>query len=313
MTRLFDLQGHRGARGLKPENTLPSFEVAFDLGVTTVETDLHLTRDGVPVIFHDERVTARLCRRPPGRPAPDPAERPLVSSLTLDELRCYHADVNPAPARFPAQDASVTPVAHLYAERHGIDSYTPPTLADLFAFADAYAGELGTRAGKSVAQQAVARRVRFDLELKRVPFRPEVIGDQFDGRGPGPLEEAVVACIRAAGTVTRTNVRSFDHRSVFALLRLEPGLTGAILVSGTAVLEPGKLARNAGAVVYCPDVEFIDALQVARAHAEGVRVVPWTVNDPEDWRRLLDWGVDGITTDFPDRLGAFLRGQGIAF
>src|SRR5262245_31234160 len=61
--RAFDLQGHRGARGLRPENTLPSFEAAFDAGVSTVETDIHLTADGVAVIFHDDTLSERLCRR----------------------------------------------------------------------------------------------------------------------------------------------------------------------------------------------------------------------------------------------------------
>src|ERR1043166_3498370 len=74
MPARFDLQGHRGARGLKPENTLPSFEVAFDSGVSTVETDVHLTRDGVPVLFHDGTVSERLCRLVPGSAAPDPAD-----------------------------------------------------------------------------------------------------------------------------------------------------------------------------------------------------------------------------------------------
>jgi len=73
------------------------------------------------------------------------------------------------------------------------------------------------------------------------------------------------------------------------------------------------VALLAGARVYCPDVDFLDELQVRQVHELGVRVVPWTVNDPEDWRRLLDWGVDGITTDFPDRLAALLRARGVLF
>jgi glycerophosphoryl diester phosphodiesterase len=73
------------------------------------------------------------------------------------------------------------------------------------------------------------------------------------------------------------------------------------------------LARAAGAELYCPSYLFLDEDLVRRAHAGGVRVVPWTVNDPPAWQRLLDWGVDGMTTDFPDRLAAFLRDRGVAF
>jgi glycerophosphoryl diester phosphodiesterase len=309
----FDLQGHRGARGLKPENTLSAFEVAFDLGVTSVETDVHLTRDGVPVLIHDAALSDRLCR--PGRrgKAPDLAAEPAVSSLTLAELRRVRADRNPDPKGFPDQDATHTPVAWLFAARHGIDVYTPPTLAELFAFTRAYGGRLGSIAHKTKEQRLWARRVRFDLELKRVPFRPDTIGDRFDGESPGLLEGTVVKLVRAAGVLGRTTVRSFDHRCVRAAWRLEPELTAAVLVDSTAPVDPATLARQADATVYCPDYRFVDAALVRQAQAGGVRVVPWTVNDPADWDRLIDWGVDGLTTDFPDRLVKVLRDRGIDF
>ena len=113
--------------------------------------------------------------------------------------------------------------------------------------------------------------------------------------------------------VERCTVRSFDHRCVLELRRREPRLTGAVLIAGTAPIEPARLARDAEAQVYAPDVDFLDEIQVRQCHAEGVRVIPWTVNDPEDWRRLLDWEVDGITTDFPDLLADVLRQRGLAF
>jgi glycerophosphoryl diester phosphodiesterase len=309
----FDLQGHRGARGLKPENTLPSFEAAFDAGVTTVETDLHLTRDGVPILSHDPWFSERLCRLIPGGAAADPQQKPLISSLTLVQLRGYRADRNPDPDRFPTQDPAVTPVARLFAERHGIDPYTPPALAELFAFAAAYAGPLGEQANRTEAQRARARAVQFDLELKRVPFRPEYIGDAFDGDTAGLLEQRLVEDVRAAGVVARTVVRSFDHRCVRAVRRLLPQLRTAVVVAFTAPLAWAALARHAKATTYCPNYEFLDGAQVRQLHDAGVRVVPWTVNDPDDLARLLDWGVDGVTTDYPDRLAQVLRSRGTAF
>ena len=309
----FDLQGHRGARGLKPENTLPAFETALDLGVTTIETDVHLSRDGVPVLCHDARVSERLCRPIPGSAAPDPASQPLISSLTFAQLRSYRADQNPDPTRFPEQDARITPLARLYAERYELDPFAIPGLADLFGFAEAYAGDLGVRAGKTQAQRQRGRMIRFDLELKRVPFHPEVIGDLFDGDSPALLEKQVVAAVRRAGVMGRTLVRSFDHRCVRAVRRLEPSLTACVLVGGTAPVAPARLAHEASAAVYCPDYQFLDRAQVRAVHAHGIRIVPWTVNDPEAWRRLLDWGVDGITTDYPDRLAALLGERGVRY
>jgi glycerophosphoryl diester phosphodiesterase len=309
MPTTFDLQGHRGARGLKPENTLPGFEVAFDLGVTSIETDVHLTRDGVPVIFHDATVSTRLCQRTRGSSSPDPAAAPLVSSLTLAELRGYRADRNPDRKRFPTQDRTVTPLARRFARQHGIDPYAPPSLADLFSFAAAYAGE----AGKTPEQRERVRGIVFDLELKRVPYHPEVMGDDFDGEAPGLLERRVAEAAAAARATHRTTVRSFDHRAARAIHRLDPRLTTAVLIAETAPVDPAALARQAGAATYCPDYRFLDAAQVRACRAAAVRVVPWTVNEEADWRRLIDWGVDGITTDYPDRLADVLRSRGIEF
>ncbi len=299
MSTTFELQGHRGARGLKPENTLPSFEVALDVGVASIETDVHLTRDGVPVIYHDAAISARLCRRRRGSTSPEPATEPLVSGLTLAELRGYVADRNPDRKRFPTQDRSLTPSARRFGLRDTLHAYTPPTLEELIRFAISH----GTRGD----------RVLFDLELKRVPYHPEVIGDGFDGQAPGLLEQRVVDVVQAAGVARRTRVRSFDHRAVRAIRCLEPGLSAAVLMAQTAPVDPAALVRSAGADTYCPDYRFLDAVQVRQCHAAGVRVLPWTVNDEADWLRLLDWGVDGITTDYPDRLARLLRSRGIDF
>jgi glycerophosphoryl diester phosphodiesterase len=310
---LFELQGHRGARGLKPENTLPSFEVALDLGVTSIETDLHLTRDGVPVLVHDSCLSEAFCRVVNDKTPFSLAEYPLLSALTLADLRRCRVDRNPDARRFPRQDPSVTPLAQRFADQHGFDPYTPPTLADLFAFAVAYAGQAGIAAGKSDAQRERAARLRFDLELKRVPFHPRLINDEYTGEAPARLEQQILAAVRAAHVVQRTTVRSFDHRCVRFLRQLEPALTGAVLMANTAPISPAELARSAEAGVYCPRFEFLDAAQVHEAHAAGVKVLPWTVNEPNDWQSLIDWGVDGITTDYPDRLGTWLGERGIAF
>jgi glycerophosphoryl diester phosphodiesterase len=313
MPTTFDLQGHRGARGLKPENTLPGFEVALDLGVTSIETDVHLTRDGVAVVFHDAAISSRLCRRKRGSTSPDPATEPLVSSLTLAELRGYLADRNPDRKRFPAQDRSATPLARWFAGMAGITPYTPPMLSWLFLFATAYAGEVGAEVGKTDEQRERAGHVTFDIELKRVPYHPETIGDDFDGEAPGLLEQRVIEAALPFVDLERVRVRSFDHRAVRAIRRLEPRLSVAVLVAETAPVDPAALAKSAGADTYCPDYRFLDAAQVRACHAAGVRVVPWTVNEEADWLRLLDSGVDGLATDFPDRLARLLQSRGVVF
>ena len=140
-----------------------------------------------------------------------------------------------------------------------------------------------------------------------MPFHPEAIGDEFRGGAAGRLERGVVEAVRAAGLWERTRVRSFDHRCVRALREIEPRIEGAILVAETALVDPAEAALRAGAKVYCPHYLFLDEPQVAQAHAAGLRVLPWTANEPAVWEQLLAWRVDGLTTDFPDRLATFLR------
>lgn len=306
--RLFDLQGHRGARGLRPENTLPSFEVALDAGASSIETDLHMTADGVIVLCHEPTLDVALFA-PPAADAP----RVAIAQTTLADLRHWRADRNPDPVRFPHQIAEAGPLSCWFGECHRLDSFAVPTLADLFLFVAAYAGEPGAAVGKSPSHRERAARLRFDLELKRVPFQPERINDGFTGRAPGLLERRTVEAVRAAGVASRATVRSFDHRCVRALRGLEPQLTGGVLVAHTAPAALAAVVLGADARIYCPSFDFLDEELVCRAHAAGVRVLPWTVNEPEDWKRLIGWGVDGITTDYPDRLTERLDAWGVAF
>jgi glycerophosphoryl diester phosphodiesterase len=299
-----EVQGHRGARGLLPENTLPSFEIALDLGVASIETDLHLTRDDHVVLFHDSEITERVCSMLSSSGSPAITTKPPVRSLTLEHLRNYRVDCQTNPASMP--------LAQAFAQQRGIDPYAIPTLIELFDFAQAYAGLPGEQAGKTTRQREGARRLIFDLELKRVPFFPQTIGDGFKSGKPGTLEHCVVDAIRHAGVLDRTRVRSFDHRSVCAFRQLEPALPIGLLIYSTAPAHIGLLLDAAQAVLYCPDYHFVDAEVVRQVHAAGKRILPYTVNEADEWEQLLVMGVDGITTDFPDRLLCWLAERGIA-
>jgi glycerophosphoryl diester phosphodiesterase len=307
--RSFLIQGHRGARGLRPENTLPGFEAALDCQVDSVEVDLHLTGDGEVVICHDAELAPALFVPLDASVSP-PDPRRLLSAMSLAQLRGYLAVRNPDPDRFPDQSNPVTLLSQQFAAGRNMDPYAVPTLTDLFDFAASYAGGMGEQAGKSSSQMEAARHLGFDLELKRVPFHPETMNDGYNGQDPGLLEQRIVAAARAADVVERVTVRSFDHRCVRMLRQLEPRFTGAVLVANTAPVAPVELVQRAEAQVYCPAFRFLDESQVAALHAAGIRVLPWTVNDPGDWRRLLAWCVDGLTTDYPDRLARWWATEG---
>src|SRR5262249_32608863 len=114
MAYSFDLQGHRGARGLKPENTLPSFETALDLMVSSIETDVHLTKDVVAVLCHDDTLTPLHARVLPGAVVPQPMFYPKISGLALKQVRSYLVDLNPDPNMLGRQSSGPTPVAQLF-------------------------------------------------------------------------------------------------------------------------------------------------------------------------------------------------------
>src|SRR5512138_1431017 len=173
----FDLQGHRGARGHAPENTLPGFERALALGVTTFELDVGVSRDGVVMIHHDRRLNPDLAREPDGRWVAAPA--PLIRELSFDELRRYDVgQIRPGSdyaLRFPRQQA--------------IDGARIPALRDLF---ERY--RIGT--------------VRFNIELKLLAAAPD------ETLPPEAFAMAVVAVVRKAGMEPRCTLQSFDWRAV---------------------------------------------------------------------------------------------------
>jgi glycerophosphoryl diester phosphodiesterase len=293
----FDLQAHRGGRALLPENTLPAFEHALTLGVSTLETDLALTSDGVLVLSHDPRLNPALTRGPDGRwiAAPGPA----IRSLTRAELADYDVGrIDPASEyarQWPAQRA--------------VDGTRIPTLAALFAL------------GRGNA-------VRFNIETKLTP-------DGADAPAPDEFARAVVAAVRAAGLSDRVTVQSFDWRTLVAVRALAPEIATACLTIETPRMDtvrpgvdgaspwhaglraaehggsPVALARAAGCGTWSPYFRNVDAARVAEAHALGLKVLPWTVNDPAEMRRLVHLGVDGLITDAPDVARTTLQSLGV--
>ncbi len=290
----FDAEGHRGARGLLPENTLPAFEAALDLGVTTLELDLHFTQDGEVVVWHDPIIDGSKCRLPenptdPEAPDPrNPLRRIFISQQPLTVVQSYHCDLNPEAARFPSQTAHIMPLA-------GSD-YRIITLNELFDFVALYANsEL-----KTAAQRRNAAAVQFNIETKRVPDQPENIDDGFTGAEAGPFERTILAIVNGRSLTPRVIIQSFDHRSLRTIRELDGNIRLAALTTGGEA----KLAVYAAYQfnIWSPNQRDVTAELIADAHEEGLQVIPWTVNETNDMQKLIDWGVDGIITDYPDRL-----------
>jgi glycerophosphoryl diester phosphodiesterase len=300
MTSPIEIQGHRGARARRPENTLPSFEAALDACVASIETDLQFTKDCKIILSHDSRLNPFVCaviRKGKRRRFRQFAR---IAEFRGSTLQRFIADGNPDPQRFPDQSPERTALSEWFAQEHfrpPHDPYAIPTLGNLFDFVDAYAGEPGERDGKTEVQRANAQRIILDLEVKNEPF---------EARASVTILQEVAAIIAEKEKENRCRFRSFDHRLVRRFQQIMPVVEAGILITGTVPVDPVQLTWDANATYYFPDYRCLDEEQLERLHRADIRVIPWTVNEKADWRRLLKWGVDGITTDDPQRLAAFL-------
>jgi len=287
----FDLEGHRGARGLAPENTLPAFAVALSLGVSTLELDTAITKDGVVVVCHDARLNPDITRGPDGRWLNPPTR--AVRELTLDQLGRY--DVGRIK---PGSEYS-----YRYPDQKRLDGVRMPTLAQVF--------QLARSAGNS--------EVRFNVEIKTSPEKPE------DALAPEEFAKELLALIEREGMSPRVIIQSFDWRALKAVQALAPKIPtsylsvqqrfqdniaagtsgGSAWTAGVQFKDHGsipKMVKAAGGAIWSPYVPELSAELVKEAHALGLQVIPWTVNKTEDMARLIDWGVDGLITDRPDVL-----------
>jgi len=269
--------------------------------VTTIELDLGLTRDGVVVVSHDPCLNPDLTRGPDGRWLEGPV--PAVASLSYGELARY--DVGRLrPGSAPAA---------AFPDQLPCDGARIPKLAEVFA----------------LARKAGNREVRFNLEIKTSPLRPD------ETASPDAITDAVVRVVCEAGLAARSTIQSFDWRVVRRARETAADLRTACLTTqqpgddtvdaerpGTkpwlAGLDPSavdgsvpRLVRAAGSGVWSPDFRDLSAPRLTEAHRLGLEVVVWTANQPEDMMRLIDLGVDGIITDFPDRLRALMVARGM--
>lgn len=294
----FDLQGHRGARGLAPENTIPAFATALSLGVSTLELDLGVTRDGVVVVAHDRRLNPDITKGPDGMWIAQPA--PRVRDLTLVELQRFDVGTIRADIDY----------ARTFASQKPMPGTRMPTLDAVF--------ELAKRAGNTA--------VRFNVETKISPIFAD------DTLPPEEFARAAIAAIDRNGMRARTTLQSFDWRTLAAAARLAPDLARAYLTlergngdnvwrgrgispwTGRDVSVHGdstpRLVKSAGGEIWSPFFRDLSDAVFAEAKALGLAVIPWTVNDPVDMARLVDLGVDGLISDYPDRLRAVLTAKG---
>jgi glycerophosphoryl diester phosphodiesterase len=283
-----DYEGHRGARGLRPENTLGAFAYAIDLGVDTIEMDVMLTADDVLVVHHDERLNPDITRDAANEWLPEVG--PPVHTFKFEELERF--DVGRIRPH--------TKYAERFAEQVGADGVRIPRLAEVI----------------ELAEQRSHERIHYNIEIKTTPDKPD------DTAPPAVVADKLVELVERAGIAERTTLQSFDFRSLHRAAAIAPAIRRSCLTDDSTVQRgaPGPspwtdgfdvdtyagsvpaLVRAEGCAVWSPDATTLAREQIAEAHRIGLVVVPWTVNEPADMKRLIEWGVDGLISDFPDRL-----------
>ncbi len=297
----FDLEGHRGTRGHAPENTLAAYRKALEIGVTTLEMDLALTKDGVLVISHNPELNPDITRGADGKFLA--ATGAAIHNLTVAELKQYDIGrLNPGRSyakQFPDQVAS--------------DGERFPTFKEVI--------DLVRASGKPV---------RLNIEIKSYPPQPELTADI------PTFAKAVVDFLHQEKFVDRVMVQSFDFRGLKEVKRLDPDIVTSCLTiergndDNVQTGRPGAspwlggldiddfngnlpaLVKKTGCEVWSPFFRDASDAKLKTAHDLGLKVVPWTVNAPADIATILERGFDGIITDYPDRARDAMKAKGMS-
>ncbi|MBO6881201.1 glycerophosphodiester phosphodiesterase family protein [Winogradskyella sp.] len=261
-----DVQGHRGCRGLLPENSLPAFEKAIDLGVHTLELDIAITKDKEVVVSHEPFISRFTCLNPEGNEIPEEMDMAYnLYHMTHEEIKEFDCGSKFHPS---------------YPEQEKLKTYKP-LLSEVFEM-----------------DKVKESEVKFNIELKS---KPEYYGIYT----PHPEEyvKIVLNEIEDKGMFNRVNLQSFDLAILEEVKKQSPKLKVALLID-----EDENIATKLAELSYKPEIisPYFELLTshdlIMNYQDKGYKIIPWTVNEEQDMFKMLRWNVDGIITDYPDRL-----------
>lgn len=267
---VFDKEGHRGCRGLMPENTIPAMIKALDLGVTTLEMDIAITKDRQPVLSHEPWFAQDITTKPDGTYMKDLEERRFVIYwMTYEQVKTFDVGMKPHP-HFPRQQKM---------------KVVKPLLSDVIDSSEGHA-------------EATNRPLPwYNIETKTDPVLDSVFH-------PMPIEfvDILMSVILEKGVAERTIIQSFDFRTLQYLHQKYPSIKTSMLVEGSdeRSLDDQIKALGFAPTIYSPEYTLVDDDLVKKCHQQNIRIVPWTVNDKPTIEKLKKIGVDGIITDYPD-------------
>jgi glycerophosphoryl diester phosphodiesterase len=268
--KAFDAQGHRGCRGLMPENTIPAMYRAIDLGVTTLEMDVVISADGKVIVSHDPYMNADISTDPEGRYIqPGDQRKHIIYRMTAAEVQRWDVGMKPHP-KFPRQEKIKA---------------VKPLLSDLIDSVEAYVRRKGKPA------------IRYNIETKCNPST-----DNVNHPDPEKFISLLMGVIKEKRISKRVTIQSFDMRTLQVLHRNFPRINASYLIDAGNRSTPEILLQELGfkPSTISPAYQLVTADYVQACHQLGIKVLPWTVNDRETILRLKNLGVDGIISDYPD-------------
>jgi len=265
----FDIQGHRGCRGLMPENSIPAFKRALEIGVTTLELDVVVSKDHKLVVSHEPYFSAVICKTPDGSlVTEDDQKKYNIYQLNYEEIKKYDCGSR-GNERFPEQSKV---------------SVYKPLLQEVIQVTESYSKELGRRPPS------------FNIEIKSDK-------SDYGTFQPAPKEfcDLLYNEIKDVIPVTKVVIQSFDHEVLRYWKIAYPQYRLALLEEDTS--SPDKAIEELGfaPAIYSPYYKLINKRKIRDLYDKEIMVIPWTVNDKDDMKKLVEWGVDGLITDYPDR------------
>jgi glycerophosphoryl diester phosphodiesterase len=267
----FDIQGHRGCRGLMPENTIPAMLKALDLGVTTLEMDVVITKDNKVVVSHEPWMEKEITTKPDGSFINTTVESMGYNIYKMDyaEVKTYDVGMKPHP-RFPQQ-----------AKMKAIK----PLLSDLIDSVEDY------RSGKNLPE------IKYNIETKSLPA-----GDNRFHPLPAEFVDLLMGVLKEKKMEDRVIIQSFDIRTLKYLHEKYPAIKTSLLIEDSEEKDFNGQLESLGftPTMYSPNYTMVNEDLIKLCHEKGIKIIPWTVNDKKQMIKLKKIGVDGIITDYPD-------------
>lgn len=269
---VFDLEGHRGCRGLYPENSIPAMLHALELGVNTLEMDAVITADGKVVLSHEPFFNHEISTLPDGKEVTEAMEKSLnIYTMSYDSVQLFDVGMKPH-LRFPEQKRT---------------RVHKPLLSDVLD------------AVKDWCERNKKPLPFFNIETKCMAATDSVYHP-----APAEFAEILMKVIREEGVEEKAIIQSFDFRTLRYLHKMYPTTRLAALVEGDDTLTVSEQLASLGftPAIYSPAHEKVTAELVEACRTAGMLLIPWTVNDEADAIRLKKLGVNGLITDYPDRI-----------